>query len=776
MNQIDITHELSQNFIDFSYEANSQRAFADARDGLKPGQRACLWEMYKSGYTSNKPHVKSAKISGAVTANWWPHGNVAIYETFARMSQDWINNIPEVDWHGGNGSQIISAEPSADRYTEARLSKATEEGLLYGLKKRNVPMILNFSEDMEWPEVFPAIFPRLLINGCQGIGVTIANTWLPHDLVDMAEVINKYLDTDVLDYSSLAPDFPSGGIIINKKDLYKIYETGKGKAILRAKTEIKGNSILVTELPYQVYIEPLIEDIKGLIKSGDLDDIEEVNNKSDKNRLLVEIVCGNPVKTLDKLFRMTDLQKSYSANQWALVSKTPELLTLKEYLDIYINHNLTCIVKESEYDYSKAKDRLEIVEGLLKALEDIDNIIALIKASKSSSDAKDNLMKKYQFSEPQAKAIVDMRLGKLANLEKVELNQERNNLVSSIEQTLLIINNKDKQKEIFSERFNAFVKKFGSHRKTEVIQLDIPKEKKEVVVPDPIDCVVVISNKGLIKRIPKKAFKPQKRNTVGVKTNGDITIFSTSTNTQDTLMVFSSKGKMYRLLVDNIPEGTNTSTGVLLSNLITFEENEVPMAYTTLARDNKNQYIFFATKRGIIKKVALSEYDAMKRTGIVSIKLKEGDELAAVTFINQEEMILITKNGMSIRFSTAGMPLSSRIAQGVKGMNVAEDDYVIAALPISESAEYLAVVSEDGLGKKTELKEFASQGRGGKGILCYKGKLGGAILLNKDDNILISGDNSSIVVSIEDLPLLTRTSLGNVMVKNNKKVISISKV
>ncbi len=776
MNQIDITHELSQNFIDFSYEANSQRAFADARDGLKPGQRACLWEMYKSGYISSKPHVKSAKISGAVTANWWPHGNVAIYETFARMSQNWINNIPEVDWHGGNGSQIISAEPSADRYTEARLSKATEEGLLYGLKKHNVPMILNFSEDMEWPEVFPALFPRLLINGCQGIGVTIANTWLPHALTDIAEVINKYLESGILDYSSLAPDFPSGGIIINKKDLYKIYETGKGKAVLRAKAEIVGKAILITELPYQVYIEPLIEDIKELIKSGELSDIEEVNNKSDKNRLLVEIVCGNPAKTLNDLFRLTDLQKSYSANQWALVSKTPELLTLKEYLDIYIKHNLTCIVRENEFDYAKARERLEIVEGLLKALEDIDNIIALIKASKSSSDARDNLIKKYQFSESQAKAIVDMRLGKLANLEKIELNQERNNLTESIEQSLSIINNEDRQKEIFIERFNAFVKKFGSPRKTKVIQLDIPKDKKEVIVPDPVDCVVVISNRGFIKRIPKKSFKPQKRNTVGIKTNGETTVFSASTNTQDTLMVFSSLGKMYRLLVDTIPEGNNVSTGVLLSSLVNFEENEIPMAYTTLARDNKFEYIFFATERGIIKKVALSEYDAMKRTGIVSIKLKEGDKLAAVTFINQEEMMLITKNGMSIRFGTAAMPLSSRIAQGVKGMNVAEDDYVIAALPISNSAEYLAIVSEDGLGKKTELKEFTSQNRGGKGILCYKGKLGGATLLSKEDNLLISGNSSSIVLSIDDLPLLTRISLGNVMIKNNTKVISISKV
>ena len=433
-NIIEICQELHQNAIDFAYEANSQRAFADARDGLKPGQRACLWEMYIKGYSSSKPHVKSAKIDGGVAATWWPHGTTAIYETFARMSQSWINNIPEVDWHGANGNQIIGSSPAADRYTEARLSTAAEEGMLYGLKKNNVPMILNFSEDEEWPEVLPAIFPRLLINGCQGIGYTVANVWLPHCLKEIVDIINNYIQSGEINYENIYPDFPSGGVIINKNDLANIYKTGKGTVILRGRAEIDNNSIFITELPYQTYVEPLLDEIKELILKEEITGIKDIYNKSDKKRLLVEIECdGNPRIVLNQLYKLTSLQKSFSANQYALVSKTPKLLNLKQYLDIYINHNLECIQKEYEFDLKKAQARQEIVEGLVKALEDIDNIIELIKKSDNSINAKNALIEKYQFTENQAKAILDMKLSRLAKLEKVELNEELKGLTSNIE-------------------------------------------------------------------------------------------------------------------------------------------------------------------------------------------------------------------------------------------------------------------------------------------------------------------------------------------------------
>jgi DNA gyrase subunit A len=512
---IDICKELHQNAIDFAYEANSQRAFADARDGLKPGQRACLWEMYSKGYASNKPHVKSAKIDGGVAASWWPHGTTAIYETFARMSQPWINNIPEVDWHGANGNQIIGSVPAADRYTEARLAKATEEGMLQGLKKRNVPMILNFSEDEEWPEVLPAIIPRLMINGCQGIGYTVANTWVPHNLKELTDIIKNYILTNEIDYKQVYPDFPSGGIIINRDELPTIYSTGKGRIVLRGKVDMVDNSTIhITELPYQVYVEPLLDEIKDLIMKDELTGIDEIYNKCDKKRLLIEIKCsGSPKVLLNELYKKTSLQKTYNPNQYALVSKTPKLLNLKQYLDIYIEHNLQCIKREYEYDLEKAKARLEIVEGLVKALEDIDNIIELIKKSESSAKAKDALIQKYEFTDNQAKAILDMRLSKLAHLEKVELNNELIELTSNIKTFNEIIRFREKQTDIFAERLTNFTTKYGKDRKTEVIQVaTASKEEKEIEFVEPEKCVVVLTESGLVKRVPTSSFRNQRRN------------------------------------------------------------------------------------------------------------------------------------------------------------------------------------------------------------------------------------------------------------------------
>ena len=327
---IDICKELHQNFIDYAYECNSQRAFPDARDGLKPGQRAALWEMFIKGYSSSKPHVKSAKISGGVIGSWWPHGDSSVYDTFARMSQPWINNVPEVDWHGANGSQVGGPECASARYTEARLAKAVEEGYFSNIKKNTVPMILNFSEDEEWPEVFPAIFPRLMVNGSQGIGVTIANHWAPNNLGEVANKIIEYLDTNKVSCDDIYPDFPSGGQIINRKDLAEIYKTGKGKIILRGKVEISGESILITELPYQVYVEPFIDEIKELVNKEEITGIRDIYNKSDKHRLLIEIECDkSPATILRILFGKTSLQKSYNPNQYALVGKTPQLLNLE---------------------------------------------------------------------------------------------------------------------------------------------------------------------------------------------------------------------------------------------------------------------------------------------------------------------------------------------------------------------------------------------------------------------------------------------------------------
>ena len=776
-NIIEICQELHQNAIDFAYEANSQRAFADARDGLKPGQRACLWEMYIKGYSSSKPHVKSAKIDGGVAATWWPHGTTAIYETFARMSQSWINNIPEVDWHGANGNQIIGSSPAADRYTEARLSTAAEEGMLYGLKKNNVPMILNFSEDEEWPEVLPAIFPRLLINGCQGIGYTVANVWLPHCLKEIVDIINNYIQSGEINYENIYPDFPSGGVIINKNDLANIYKTGKGTVILRGRAEIDNNSIFITELPYQTYVEPLLDEIKELILKEEITGIKDIYNKSDKKRLLVEIECdGNPRVVLNQLYKLTSLQKSFSANQYALVSKTPKLLNLKQYLDIYINHNLECIQKEYEFDLKKAQARQEIVEGLVKALEDIDNIIELIKKSDNSINAKNALIEKYQFTENQAKAILDMKLSRLAKLEKVELNEELKGLTSNIESYFQIIQNVNKRKEIFLDRLLTFANKHGSNRKTALTQIEKKPEEKEIEFVEPEKCAVVLTESGLIKRIPSSSFRTQHRNGKGIKTQDDITSMIIRTNTIDSLMIFSDKGKMYRLLVNDIPVGTNVSKGQSVKSLIEMETNENPSVIYSIYRDTDAKYVLFTTKNGVVKKTSIDEYiNTKKKSGISAITLREDDELVAVNLIKDEDLILITEKGMAIKFSSTEIGASSRTTIGVKGITLNKEDYVVSALPIRNETDSLAIFAKNGLGKKIKLNELPLQKKAGKGLICYKNEVCAAALVSDEDNILICGDKNSLCISASEIPELSRSSLGNQIIKDSN-IVSISKV
>lgn len=781
-NIIDILQELHQNAIDFAYEANSQRAFADARDGLKPGQRACLWEFYSKGYSSNKPHVKSAKVSGGVISSWWPHGDTAIYDTFARMSQPWINNIPEVHWHGANGNQIIGNAVASARYTEARLSEAAEEGMFIGMKKNPVPMIPNFSEDDEWPEVLPALFPRLLVNGCQGIGYTLANHWVCYNLNEVKDVIVKYLNENILDYETLYPDFPTGGIIINQPELKEICATGKGKVVLRAKTEVKGNSIFITELPYQVYVEPLIDDIKKLIENEEIKDIQEIYNKSDKNKLLIEIVCGNPFSTLQQLFKMTDLQKTYNPNQYALVGKTPKLLNLKDYLDIYIQHNLTCIQNEYKFDLAKAIARKEIVDGLIKALENIDNIIALIKKSDSSAHAKEQLQSVYAFTENQAKAIVDMKLGRLAHLEYIELNKEKQELEKEIEYSTLVINSTDERKSIYLKRLIAFCNKFGTPRKTEVIYVAPPsKEDKEIEYVEPEKCVVIMTKSGLIKRVPSASFRTQKRNGKGVKSQDDIISCIIRTNTIDSLMVFSNEGNMYRLLVNDIPVGTNTSAGTSVKGLVPMLPSEKPELIYSIYRDTDAKYILFATKQGYLKKTTLEEYiQTKKKNGISALGLREGDALAAATLIKDEDILAISTNGMCIKITAADIPASGRSTLGVKGMNFNDGDSLLTILPIRNTNDALGIFTTIGSGKKIPLKEFITQKRGGKGVTIHKssniaGELAAAALISDEDQLLIAGSPSSICIAASDIPITSRTAIGNQLIKGSK-ITSVSKI
>lgn len=776
-NQVELTHELGTNFINYAMAVNTDRSIPDATTGLKPVHKRILYCALDDGNTSNKKHVKCANIVGSMLAKWHPHGDTAVYDALVRLAQPWIMRYPLIDFHGNRGNQI-GDPPAHYRYTECRLAKISEDGILDGVKKHCVDFVPNFDETREEPVNLPAVFPNLLCNPNSGIGVALACSWAPHNLREVAAAINDYLDGK--EPMLPGPDFPTGGLVLNKDDIPKIMSTGKGTVRIRAKYECDGNDIIFNEIPYGLTVEKVVQELNDLADiDGKLDGVSEIKDETTKKSVRIVLRCkkdANIAKIISTVFAETSLQTSFSYNQVALVDGEPKLLNLKDCIEVYVKHNLSCIVKEYNFNLNKAKARLHIVEGLLKALEDIENIISTIRSSDTTANAKKALQEKYGFSEEQAKAITDMKLGKLASLEKVEIENERAELLSTIENIMEILNSRDKQIAMLRERLDTIVKKYGDDRITELAQIAIEKKQKEPIVVEPKDCVIIITSKNTIKRIDAKSFKPQKRNTTGVKTGSDMIIFSQKTNTQDVLMVFTSKGKMYRLLVDNIPEGTNASAGAPLSSLIEFEDGEKPMAFTTLSADNDKKFIFFATKKGIIKKVPLEEYNSLKRTGVTAIKFKESDELAAVTFINQEEMMLVTKNGMSIRFAATGMPISSRTAQGVKGMNVAEDDQVITALPISNPAGYLAIVSIDGLGKRTELKEFTIQNRGGKGLSCYKNPIAGAELVVDDDMLLISGDKTSIVVKATELPILNRTSLGNIMLKNNEKVISIAKI
>ena len=761
---IDIREELSKNFIDFAAEANGQRAFPDARDGLKPGQRACLWEMYVKGYTSNKPHVKSAKVDGGVAATWWPHGTTAIYDTFARMSMPWINNIPEVDFHGSNGNQVIGAAPAADRYTEARLAPASEQGFLSEMKKNPVPMIKNFSEDEEWPEVLPAIFPRLAVNGSQGIGVTVAQVWLPMNLGELATAIKGYIHSGTLDVSEGLIDFPTKGIIINKDDLHIIHETGKGKVILRGKVEIKGNNILITELPYQVYVEPFIDDIKKLIKEGTLTGIDDILNKSDKKRLLVEISCTeNPEQVLKMLYAKTDLQKNFNANQFALVGKTPRMLTLKDYIDIYVQHNLNCIQKEYQFDLDKATKKLEVTQGLIKALASIDDIIVLIKQSDSSKDAIGKLVTKYGFTEVQAKAIVDMKLGRLAKLEAVELNKTEQGLQSDITEFNRILNSEANQKELFLTRLDTFTKKFGFPRRTQLTQIEIPKESKSKpeFIPEP--CGIVITTTHTIKRMAK-ATKP--------KAN-EYFLMNQETDTNDWLSIFTAAGKMYKIQTKDIPEGTTASKGIGIAALLEMGK-DTPVAYFLHSQFGEGT-LLFVTSRGQIKCAKMEEFTSTRKGGVIATKLREGDSVTAVMEYHNEDVEVITKKGMSIHLRGSDIPTQGKNTLGVKGMNIAEDDSVAQVLLIPKDTIGLVVIAETGQGKRIPLSELPPQGRGGKGVsITPKNDFAGAVFITKEDSrilfVMPSGVKSE---SARQVPLHSRVNTGVQIIKPIGKIAHV---
>ena len=778
--QNDVINELGKNFIEYAVACNTDRAIPDSKSGLKPVAKRILWSAYEEGRVFSKPHVKSARIVGDVMGRYHPHGDSSIYGAMVRLSQPWVLRYPLIDWHGSNGNQSGDG-PAAARYTEARLAKIAEDGLLAGIKKKNVNFIPNYDETMEEPITLPAIFPNLLCNPNEGIGVAMACKWAPHNLKEVAAAIYDYMEGK--EPTLPGPDFPTGGVVINKDDIPSIMRTGHGSVKIRGKYEIKKDKIIFFEIPYGETIEKILTEIGEVCESKEIEGITDAHDESNKKGIRIVITCGkgvNPEAIVRKLFAKTSLQSSFSYNQVALVGKTPTELNLKQCIKIYINHNIDCLKKEVQFDLNKATDRLHIVEGLLIALEDIDNIITLIKSSENSTAAKNALIEKYSLSEAQAKAILAMRLSSLAKLEKLELQNERNSLCDDIADYKTLLQSEDLQEKEVRRRLEELVKKYGDPRRTELAQIEVPKEEKEIAEVIPEDVVVVTTQTGLIKRVPVASFKPQRRGGKGVKSADDAIMSLIKTNTVDYMMFFSNIGKMYRIVVDNIPNGTNTTKGVSIGSLIQLESNEKIIAVTSLHRKTTPKFAIFVTKQGMFKKSLLSEYTEAKRNkGIIALKLREGDSVAAISFQDDEDMVLITKKGMSIKFNTKDIGIIGRVSIGIKGIKLDEDDEVVAALPVHKTTDDVGVFLSNGLGKRVKLNDFPLQSKGGKGVYVSKLDEGitvaGAAMVSDEDNILLAGNKSTVCIPAKDISVISRTGQGITLIKNNL-VLSITKI
>lgn len=786
--QTPIIHEVEQSFLDYSLSVITDRAIPSAEDGLKPVARRILWDMFDKGYFNNKKFVKCAQSVGDTMGRFHPHGDTSIYGALVWLSQPWNMRYPLISFHGNNGSRD-GDEAAAYRYTECKLSKMGEE-MLADIKKNTSDWQLAYTDEEEEPIYLPGRIPNLLVNGTSGIAVAMACSFAPHNLNEVMDAAKYLLDNPTCEIKDLltfikGPDFPTGGMIINKDELLNTYITGKGRARIRGEYTIESNkgqdSIVFTSIPYKVSKTQLILDIDKLCEDGTLEGITAIRDESNIQgvRFVIELAKGVSAEPIiSKLFKNTRLEDTYSINQVALVNKKPEVLNLKRLLEIYNEHQKDVLIRKTNFEAEKIRARIHILDGLLIALEDIDNVIALIKKSESAAAAKVNLINQYNLSEAQAKAILDMKLAKLAKLEKVEIQEEKNNLVKELDHLNNILANPiPEMKNIYTE----IEKNYGDERRSTITQVAITKEEKEIEFVEPEKCVVVMTEGGSIKRIPTSSFRTQKKNGKGIKSQDDITSCVLRTNTIDNLMIFSDKGIMYRLLVDNIPVGTNTSVGQSIKSLVNMAVDENPATMYSIYRDTNAKYVLFTTKNGLVKKTTLDEYiKTKKKTGIAAIALRENDRLASVSLIDNEPILLLTKNGYIIRFNSSEITPTSRSTYGIKGITLSEGDEVVMALPIRHDTDNLAVFTTGGMGKKVPLTEITIQKRGGKGLYIYKptastGNVISASLIDDNDNLLISGNSASICISAKDIPVLGRTSIGNQMIKSGS-IKSVTKV
>lgn len=782
--EVDILDEARDNFLTYSSEVLSDRAIPSAEDGLLSAQRKILWTMEDYLKMDSKSKTKKCNaVVGSTLATSYFHGDAACYGVLCKMSQDFLMRYPLVQGQGSLGTQENNDMVASSRYTEAKPSIYTDL-MMNDFKKGVVPLKETYNGEFMEPVVLPSLFPNAICNGRQAIGISMAHNSAPHNLTEVCNAAIAYIEgkinsvDDLLQYVP-GPDFPLGGIILNIKDVRKAFETGKSTVSLKIQGdyEIDGQIITFTTIPYRTYRNKIKEQIEKNIDTFDelLSDFDDESSIG-SNKLVFHVKSGvSPSKVLNKLFLLTDLQTTLSYNMNFIVNGTPKLCSMIELINCYVKHQESILIKATEYDKDKAEARAHILEGLIAAVDKIDEVIDLIKKSANRQEAKDKLIDFLSIDETQAVAILDMKIGRLTRIDKEELINELKEKQEIIAKCIDILTHQETRNTHLIKKIAELRDKYGDARRTKLTNSEIPKNEKEPVPVETKDCMVIVTNQNKVKRVDIKNFKPQRRNSVGVKTNGDIVIFSQKTNTQDYLLVFTTRGKMYRILVDNIPEGTNTTSGVLLSTLIEMEDNECPVAYTTLNRDTDKKFIVFATKNGIVKKVPFEEYDKMKRTGVLAISLKDGDEVRDAIFTNQEEIVVATKGGHLIRFETAEMPISSRIAQGVKGINLNDGDEVIGVSAIIDE-QFCVIVCKNALGKKIPTKEIPTQKRGGKGMNYSKEPVAGIAFSNPADNLLISGNISSLVISVDDIPVSSRIAQGVLLLKGNSEAVSVAKV
>ena len=778
--QNDLINELSTNFNEYQYAVNTDRAIPSVYDGLKPVAKRILYCAFDEGITSNKPHVKCANIVGQTMGKWHPHGDSSIYGALVRLSQNWVMRYPLIDFHGSNGN-ICGDGPAAYRYTEARLSKLTEEGLLTNIKNNIVDTVPNYDETEREPVALPALFPNLLCNPNSGIGVAMASSWAPHNLREVAQAIYDYIDGKEPEIPG--PDFPTGGIIINAKDCKNIIKTGHGTVKIRGKYEIDGSDIVFTEIPYGTTIENIFSQISELDTKGQLDGVISAIDETNRKGIRIVIRCeknANISLILTRLFAGTDLQSTFSYNQVALVGKTPTELGLKDCIKYYLEHNKNCLTKEFNNKLIKDKNRLNIVNGLLIALEDIDEVIKVIKKSESAAAARVALQEAYKINEEQSKAIVDMKLGRLAHMEKVELLEEVETLKNDIEYINKVLASDDEQINVIRKRLEELVKKFGDERRTKLedIVIEKTKEEKKIETIPSEDCIVTITESGLIKRVSTSTYKVQKKGGKGIKTADDIIKDVIRTNTTDYLMIFTDKGMMYRLLVNDIPV---SARGANVRALVGLSANENPAVIYSIYRGTEENYILFVTKNGICKKSLLSEYSkTSKKTGVAAIKLREGDEIAAAALVKDEDIIIYTKNGIGIRFNSSAIGATSRTTIGVKGITLKTDDEVIGMTVIRDKKDDIGIFTTTGFGRRVKIDEIPVQARAGKGVQINKeskqgGQLVSIVMLNDEDSILAIGITNSICISAKEITKTSKLSMGTQIIKGTR-LQGVSKV